>query len=778
MMDKGQHLDSWKDISAYLKRSIRTCQLWERELGLPVHRLDGSSRARVFAYTGELDVWRKEKAHEQIVISRRLRARVLFLLGLIIAGFLVWTISHKRGAGAPVNMENSIAVISFENQTGDRVLDDYRRIIPNLLITSLEQTRSFYVMSAERMRDVLKQIGKGDAEFIDSDLGFDVCREEGVRSLVAGSYYRAGDTFITEIKVLDVRSRRLRRTARAQGSGPESVFTSQVDVLSRQIASALGVAKEELDASLRPVGEFGTRSEEAYKCYLQGSEHIGNYDNYKARESLQKAVEIDPEFAKAHLLLSQAYFGGTVPDIRAGLGAIEKAYALSENATKKERLQIAAAHADRVEKNKSKYFSLIKEYVAEYPKEKGAHDQLGRFYRDKDPGKAIEEFSIALSLDPNYEASLTNLGYLYLDRKDFTKAMAYFRRQVIAAPENPNSYDALAECYFLTGKVDEAKSTLRKISVVSPGQTRFDAPHYINALEENYEETLRLWDQALEVSSAREKSSGYRRRAFYRGWLGDLNGSLSDLLLADELAGTLGQKGMMALNMWYRSWLYLDQNELDLSRKSLEAFYALRLTETPEYRALHDLRYNEMLGHIECAEGRPDSAELRWRAMEALIPGVAALNPTDSASRPEALKYEAGLLRAEVGLAQGRIDEVIGLLTKTPLRPQAYSSRLNYYFYNMPFHKDVLARAYAKKGDSGKAIAEYERLTTFDHRKEAQFLIHPKYHYRLGLLYEQKGLKAKAAERYRKFLMLWKAADPGLAEVKDARARLAGLKGS
>src|SRR5512143_4273607 len=59
VMDKGQHLDSWKEISAYLKRNLRTCQAWERDLGLPVHRLDGSPKARVFAYTGELDAWRE-----------------------------------------------------------------------------------------------------------------------------------------------------------------------------------------------------------------------------------------------------------------------------------------------------------------------------------------------------------------------------------------------------------------------------------------------------------------------------------------------------------------------------------------------------------------------------------------------------------------------------------------------------------------------------------------------------------------------------------------------
>jgi DNA-binding transcriptional regulator YiaG len=52
-------LTSWKEIAAYLGKGVRTVQRWERELALPVARVDGSTR--VIANCHEIDEWLRTK---------------------------------------------------------------------------------------------------------------------------------------------------------------------------------------------------------------------------------------------------------------------------------------------------------------------------------------------------------------------------------------------------------------------------------------------------------------------------------------------------------------------------------------------------------------------------------------------------------------------------------------------------------------------------------------------------------------------------------------------
>jgi formylglycine-generating enzyme required for sulfatase activity/dienelactone hydrolase len=58
-------LDSWKEIAFHFDRSIKTCQRWETTYGMPIHRIDGSPKARVFAYQDELELWLDEMLHHR-----------------------------------------------------------------------------------------------------------------------------------------------------------------------------------------------------------------------------------------------------------------------------------------------------------------------------------------------------------------------------------------------------------------------------------------------------------------------------------------------------------------------------------------------------------------------------------------------------------------------------------------------------------------------------------------------------------------------------------------
>ena len=53
----GRRLDSWKEIAFFFGRDERTVRRWEKERALPVHRIPGALKGRVFGYEAELQEW-------------------------------------------------------------------------------------------------------------------------------------------------------------------------------------------------------------------------------------------------------------------------------------------------------------------------------------------------------------------------------------------------------------------------------------------------------------------------------------------------------------------------------------------------------------------------------------------------------------------------------------------------------------------------------------------------------------------------------------------------
>src|SRR5258707_3581022 len=57
-------LDSWKEIASYLRREVRTVQLWEKKEGLPVHRHFHKRLGSVFALRSEIESWKRQASRK------------------------------------------------------------------------------------------------------------------------------------------------------------------------------------------------------------------------------------------------------------------------------------------------------------------------------------------------------------------------------------------------------------------------------------------------------------------------------------------------------------------------------------------------------------------------------------------------------------------------------------------------------------------------------------------------------------------------------------------
>jgi hypothetical protein len=87
-------LSSWKEIASYLDCDVRTAHRWEKEYGLPVHRLGKGVRTRVFAYEYELDTWLQKKASKDKTTNKHAFRVILFILIAVLAAASVFFVYH------------------------------------------------------------------------------------------------------------------------------------------------------------------------------------------------------------------------------------------------------------------------------------------------------------------------------------------------------------------------------------------------------------------------------------------------------------------------------------------------------------------------------------------------------------------------------------------------------------------------------------------------------------------------------------------------------------
>jgi serine/threonine protein kinase/tetratricopeptide (TPR) repeat protein len=719
------------------------------------------------------------KARPTIRISRE-RARGLkrfqvpaaIALALVIVAAVIFRAFFFKPSPPPApKIPNSVAVISFTNLTGDKDLDDWRRGIPEGLITNLENTGYFRVTPWERMLDILRQMGKKNIETIDSDLGFELCRQAGIESLVTGIMRKAGDMLSLDVRVLDAETKELRKSAGSRGRGEESILSTQVDELSRAIAEGLGTAKEKIEKTEFQVAEMTTASPEAWRLFQIGRERLDNIDPEKAAEYFEQALKIDPNFAIAYYELSNAY--STSAKYNAAREALMKAMELSGRAPEKDRLKIEASYARLEERDPAKTTAIYKEIVKRYPDDKRSRFEFGNFLFNQNKfAEAVTTLQESLRLDPEYGSAFNLLGVVYVKLGEFEKAVQAIKKYVAVTPGEPNPWDTLGWVYVEMGKVEEAMASYKETLRIQPD---FDisnmALSYLYAFKENYSEALDSIDRYLSLNlSPERRADGHAWKGFCLYWLGRFSESLEVYNQAEDASRT-GDWNFEGALFALRFNLYFDQGEFEAARQSMERWVDYYVEKRPKRKVGNTTIGDFFQGLCDVKEGRLDSARAKLDGMESALKDVSGWDK-------ENLVENISLLQAEIDLAEGSVEEAMASLEKN-VRASGFQpyQPFNFAFLsdnNWPQLKEQRARACKIKGDLDRAIAEYEQLISPNPTK-TNALIHPRYYYSLGRLYEEKGIKDKAHKSYRRFLDLWKDADPGIAEVEDARRRLAAL---
>jgi TolB-like protein/Tfp pilus assembly protein PilF len=301
MAKKGQILGSWKDIASYLGRTVRTCQRLEASMGLPVHRLDGSPKAHVFAYSQELDAWLAEKVHErdQNPKPRRLLRLlpalvvVLLVIGIALMVVLRGKVPGRGEGSSPV--AEGIAILPFTDLSPAKSLAGLANGMADDVRMSLMQVPDLRVPGHDSSAAV-KQLTLDPRE-IGSILK--------VQYVLTGTLRETGEMLRLSVALISTKTGSSLWAQEYDLAGVE-----QQDAGGRIAATIL--AKLELPALRDQERDPRKRSHKdplAYEFYLRGRYLLGQLDPNALSEALdyfKEAVRRDPEFAPAFVGIAWA----------------------------------------------------------------------------------------------------------------------------------------------------------------------------------------------------------------------------------------------------------------------------------------------------------------------------------------------------------------------------------------------------------------------------------------------------------------------------------------
>lgn len=342
---------------------------------------------------------------------------VVVSLTVILVAF-VW----KGPKKAPLVHEPvSVLVADFSNATGESIFDE--TLEPPLGV-ALEDASFISSFSRNQARKIASQLRQG-ASSLDEATARLVAVREGIDFIVVGEIEKKGSGYEVQSKALRAVSGNILLQDRESASDKQGVL-AVVGKIAARTRRALGDTTPE-SAQLNAAGTFTASSLEAAHAYAlaQDSQWAGKFE--AAIPLYVQAIQFDPNLGRAYAGLAST---------SANLGRRKDAESY---------YQQALAHIDRMS-DREKY-----------------RTRGGYYLANREPRKAMEEYSALVKQFPSDVAGYTNLALAYFYLRDMGEAVAQGRRAVDLAPKGLIQLNNLALYAVYAGDFSTAADSARKV---------------------------------------------------------------------------------------------------------------------------------------------------------------------------------------------------------------------------------------------------------------------------------------------------------------------------
>jgi len=765
-LEEKKILQSWKEIASYLGRTERTCRRWEKEFGLPVHRMDGSPRASVFAYREELDRWLDRLLNEKKISSGksffRFPQKIVIILSLSILfvsllAVVTWKILSPKPGVSSSSGKPSLAILYFSNNTGDESLDHWKSALPEWLITDLSQSKYLRVLSGDRLLNILRKLKLIEAKSYDSEDLENVAQEGAVNHILKASFSKSGDTFRIDYSLHDVNSWESVGSAYVTGKGEES-FPSMVDELTKKIKADFNISAEKIAGDFdKDVGIITTSSIEAYKLYREGNSYHNKTEYRKAIEIFEKAVALDPEFASAYRSMATAY--KNMSNQYEYRKLIKKALGLSDRVSDLEKYRIQAHFYRSTENTWGKAEEAFKTLLTHYPDFSPGNTNLGILYNNLEQwDKAIAQIDVNIRNNDTGFYSSNAQVYAYMAKGWYWRARAIIHYYLNNISNHPALRQKLAYWYLIRGDYTRALNEVNNALQSSQLWHYSYCKGNIYLCKGDFESAEIEYKKLLEMEEKTVHLAGWICLGILEIAKGRFKEAEKNFRKSLEIAEEINETDVEGWSRFVLAYLLLKKGNIAA---------ALEVCETERSKGIQDGSYSRqikgcfMKGLAHLQRDDVEEAEKTAKKLKLIV---------DQWLNKKMIRYHYLLL---------------GLIE---LKKENYSASIE-YFRNALSHMhaqasipsdnalflEPLAYAYYKLNDLDKAEEEFKRITSLTMGRLEWGDIYAKSFYMRGKIYEQKDWQGMAIENYEKFLELWKDADPGIPEVEDAKRRLTAL---